>query len=376
MKRCHAIWIGILFLLTLTGCWDEKEIGEINYATALGIDYKDDKYILYVQILDFSNVAKQEGTKQSDKAPIFVGKSSGSTLNEAVFNLYKTSQQNINWGQVGTIIYSESTLNNGIEKVEQAMRRNGEFRYTPWMFGTHEPIEKIFGVSGFFRLPPLYTILYKPNDTYKGYSYIEPIRMYKLVSIYQDPGGTSLLPSISIDKDAWKEQASSEKPKETLKINGVYPITHGKTKEWMSFDDVAGLRWIEPDTKNTPVKIVVDGKEKGIVVITNPSAHIKLEGEGEESKFIINVEAEGQLTDLNEEMPSKNIEQIVKEQIKKEIITTYQNGINKDADIFNLKNILFRKGMEPKKVKDYRLTKESLKKVSISFHLESKGIYD
>ena len=65
MKRILML-LSMLSLL-LSGCWDNKEVQDINYITALGIDYKDNKYIIYVQMLDFATIAKQESSKPTEK---------------------------------------------------------------------------------------------------------------------------------------------------------------------------------------------------------------------------------------------------------------------------------------------------------------------
>lgn len=365
-----------MLLFILTGCWDAKELQNVNYVTAVGIDYSEGKYKVYVQVLDFSSIAKGDEPKSPEPVPLYIGESTGPTLIEAFNNLLKTSQRRINWGHVGAVIYSDAALKNGVEKIEQAMHRHGEYRYTPWMFGTQEPIEEIFGVTGFYRLPALYTILYRPRDLYKVRSYIKPIRMHKFVSIYQNPGGTAFIPSISVDKETWKEQVLKKNPKYTLKINGVYPVTRGKSKKRMTYEEVAGLRWVQPHTKDTPVKIVQNGKEKGSVDIINPSADIHQVMETGKPKFTIKVKAEGTLAGLAKNISSNKIEQLVEKQIKKEILTTYQHGINKNVDVYNLKSILFHNRMNSERLKDVQLTKDNLKKVSVHFHLESKGFYD
>ena len=66
MKRILML-LSMLSLL-LSGCWDNKEVQDINYITALGIDYKDNKYIIYVQMLDFATIAKQESRSQLKSA--------------------------------------------------------------------------------------------------------------------------------------------------------------------------------------------------------------------------------------------------------------------------------------------------------------------
>lgn len=376
LQKYKAVWLGVVILINLTGCWDEKEIGEVNYVTALGIDYKANHYILHVQMLDFANVAKQEGQKMSEDATLFVGKSSGATFAEAVNNLYKTSQQPFHWGQIGTIIYSETVLEKGVEKIQQAIKRNGEFRYTPWVFGTKEPIEELFSVTGFFHLPPIYTIMYQPEDTYGGYSYIKPIRMHKFISIYKSPGGTAILPSISIDNSAWKQLGSKDESKVTLRIDGGFQINEGKYQDWLSYEDLVGLRWIETDTKITPVKIMEDEKEIGVVEVTYPKTYIKQVGNRAEATFHLQIKAKGILADLQTELNQEQIEKLVKNQIKEDIKTTYQKGLEKEIDIYNLKTVLFRNGMTQDHLKEIHLSEGNLKNIIVDFYLESRGLLE
>jgi Ger(x)C family germination protein len=365
-----------MLLTVLTGCWDEKEIGVYGYVTALGIDFEDENYMLYVQMLDFSNVAKQEDNKVSNDPSLFIGKSSGETIYEAVNNLYKTSQKPLHWGQMGAIIYSETVLEKDIEEFQQAITRSGDFRYTPWIFGTNDSIEELFSVSGFFHLPPVYTILYQPEETYEIYSYIEPLRMYDFISLFNDPGSTVVLPSITMDTNAWRESGAEDRPKNTLRINGGYQITEGKYQDWMSYEDLTGIRWVQKKTNITPVKIIDNDKEIGIVEITDPSTHTQQAGQEEEAKFEIKIKAKGMITDLQEGLNQDQIENLVENQIREEIITTYQKGIEKNIDVYNFKNILFRNGMEPEKIKEIKLSEDSLSKITVDFHLESKGIFD
>ncbi len=363
-------------LLFLAGCWDEKEIGEVDYISTLAIDYKEEKYIIYVQMLDFSNVSKQETGKITQPAPLFIGKATGENINDAVYNLYRTTQQQVNWSHVGAIIFTESALKKGIGNVEQSLVKHGDFRYTPWMFGTKESIEDILSTTGFFQLPPVYTILYKPTDTYKLYSYIEPMRMFKFISAYKEPGGTALLPSLSINETDWKQSVQEPEDKKVLQINGAFPVSNGKYKEWLSYKEIVGLRWIQTHTQNTPVNLVEGDDIKGTVRIMKPSAKIELIEKGDDFHFNITVVAKGALINVENQLSVKKIQELVSKQIEKEIRATYLNGINKEADIYNLKNVLFHNRIKPEQLKDYPLTAESLNKITVNFELESKGAYN
>ncbi|WP_404293032.1 Ger(x)C family spore germination protein [Cytobacillus kochii] len=376
MKRTKIMLLIGCLIFVLTGCWDGKEIGEVNYVTTLGIDYKDEYYLLYVQSLDFSSVAKQETGKPTEPVPLYIGKGKGRNINDAIYDLYRTSQQSINWAHIGAIIYSESVLERGLDEVRQALRKNGEFRYTPWMFGTKDPIEEVLSVTGFFQMPPIYTILYKPTDTYNIYSFIRPLRMHHFSALLSEPGSTVLLPSLSIDDTKWTESKNKPIPKETLKINGTFPISDKKSKEWLSYDELSGIRWMEAKTKNTPVDLIKDGKIKGLVLVTKPSTKIRVLREKDNFQFTFHVKAKGTLESLEEYLSDDQIEKIVRKQIEKEIKETYLNGLEKDIDVFNLKNMIFHERVKPSQLNNNQLTADSLREVLVDFQLKSRGVYD
>uniref|UniRef100_UPI0030819BA5 Ger(x)C family spore germination C-terminal domain-containing protein n=1 Tax=Virgibacillus salexigens TaxID=61016 RepID=UPI0030819BA5 len=92
-------------------------------------------------------------------------------------------------------------------------------------------------------------------------------------------------------------------------------------------------------------------------------------------QFNIQLKASGSVTDLEEQLPMKEIENLVRQQMKKEIRETYEVGIEKGVDLYNIKNKLFHDRVKPDQLKNYPLTKEKLNKITVDFHLETEGIY-
>ncbi|MEB4887671.1 Ger(x)C family spore germination protein [Priestia megaterium] len=376
MKQIKIIILIGCFMFVLTGCWDEREIGEMNYAITLGIDYKDEYYLLYVQTLDFSGVAKQETGKLAEPSPLYIGKGKGRNINDAIYDLYRTSQQVINWAHVGAIVYSGSVLERGIDEVNQELEKNGQFRYTPWVFGTKDPIEEVLSIIGFFQMPPIYTIIYKPTETYNIYSFIRPLKMYHFSALLSEPGSTVLLPSLSIDDTKWIESKNKPTPKKTLKINGVFPISDKESKEWLPYDELSGIRWMEAKTKNTPIDLIKDGKIIGLVHVTKPSAKISVIRGKDDFQFKFHVKAKGALDSLEEHLSNDQIEIIVRKQIESEIKETYLNGLEKGIDVLNFRNKIFHKHVKPSQLNDIQLTADSLREVSVDFKLKNRGVYD
>ncbi|WP_306831827.1 hypothetical protein [Lysinibacillus sp. FN11] len=46
--------------LLLAGCWDVTEPQRMYYINAVGVDFEDDKYKVYLQIINFADVARSQ----------------------------------------------------------------------------------------------------------------------------------------------------------------------------------------------------------------------------------------------------------------------------------------------------------------------------
>ncbi|MGR5963290.1 Ger(x)C family spore germination protein [Bacillus paranthracis] len=153
--KSHKIKLIIMMLITsamLSGCWNIKEVQDIYYVAALGIDFKEGKYIAYAQLLDFSNVAKLEGARPDKQPPVWIGRGEGFTITEALNQLYKDAQQRLFWGHVSTIILSERLLRQDIKDSIDFINRYREIRYNILLYATKEPIDDILKTKAFFYI--------------------------------------------------------------------------------------------------------------------------------------------------------------------------------------------------------------------------------
>ena len=104
MLRLAKAAIALLLVpLMTTGCWDIKHVQDINYVAAIGVEYAEGKYDVYVQMLDFSSVAKMETGKPTAPVPVWIGKGSGDSPIHALDDLYQSSQLRIFYGQVNAV---------------------------------------------------------------------------------------------------------------------------------------------------------------------------------------------------------------------------------------------------------------------------------
>lgn len=107
MKKPAKYLSIILCTLILTGCWDTTEPDRLVYTTGIGIDYKDGKIVVFLQLVNMSGLAKTEGGSSVPNR-VDVCRATGKTIDEAIFNLYHTSDRRIYWGHLSFIIFSEN----------------------------------------------------------------------------------------------------------------------------------------------------------------------------------------------------------------------------------------------------------------------------
>lgn len=374
IKALVKLATGIFTLISLTGCWDLKTIQDTNYMTAIGFDYKDGKYIVYGQMLDFASVAKQEGGQSAQAPLIWVGKEEGATISDAFNKLYRTSQERVFWGHVGAYLFSKDALSQGISIFTDGAIRYSETRFTQWVYTTDESIESVFSVIPFFNVSPMSSILMQPADNYRQRSYIPPHRLFWVVSKIREPGFTVMLPSLGIDKEVWKK---NEKPDQKLYVSGVYSLNKQHDLEWFSENQFKGARWLNQYTSRTPMVIYNEGKAIQNVII-QPDYLIKVRSHGEQVLFDVEIKAYANIAEILKEISEKELGKLISKQITEEVKSTFELGKSRGIDVYALEHELYRDNFKTwAKLTDYGqkpLTDYELGNVSVNAKIVHSGM--
>jgi spore germination protein KC len=338
MNRLGRMLVGVLILVSQTGCWDMKTIQDTNYFTAIGFDFQKGNYIVYAQMLDFSSVAKQEAGKAGQPPHIWVGREEGATVNEAFNRLYKTTQQRVFWGHVSAYLFSSEALKQGISKFMDGSVRYSETRFTQWIYSTDESIEAIFSVVPFFNVSPMASILMNPIENYRQLSYIRPFRLYRAAALLREPGYTLMMPNLSIRDDTWKK---NQKPDPKLEVNGVYAVGKNNLAEWFSYNQFKGDRWMERSTARSPLVVYINGKPVRTVSIQRPKPHITLR-KGGDLIFDVHVKCKAITIESQETVDDVSVRKQIEKQIAEEIEQTFKMGKDRGVDIYQLEHNLYR----------------------------------
>jgi Ger(x)C family germination protein len=368
----------LLVLLAFpSGCWNSSDIQFIYFITTIGIDYQDGKFIAYNQVLNFSNIAKSESVQIGKQVPVWLSKSSGVTLSDAMSNAIPQSQMHFYWGHVKAIVLSERVLKHGIGEVIDALNRFRDVRYTVYIFGTKEPLEKVLIQQSIFNSSPVDSLLAAPQRSYKMESKVPQQWSFKFLAQLYDPGNSALLPSLSFSPNTWHE---ADKPKPQFIIDGAYFFNQMKYAGWMSTSDLIGAHWMQRKLQAAGIPVPDDQNPDAFVMITKPKVKIIPIINGDEVRFRIRLKYIGEIFELKKDTTVDEIEKLAEEAIRKHIRETYLKAVAQHIDVYRLSEVLYRRhphlyhkladrdGILP-------LTANTLDGIDIRIHIKNTGRY-
>ncbi|MEW9701439.1 Ger(x)C family spore germination protein [Paenibacillus sp. SI8] len=377
MRKASLIIVtACLFLLS--GCWNSKDIQTMAYVTAVGLDYENGKYISYVQILNFVNVAKSESSQIGKNVPAWIGKGEGITVTESFNAIYSTSQLRVFWGHVKAVVCSERFLKNG-QRVKEAydmMNRYREIRYNVLLFGTKEPLRDLFVQKSILNFSPLDSLLDNPSQIYSQRSYIMPLYGFKLIAQSNEAGQSAMLPSISFDKESWTEDKQA---KSMFRIDGAYYFHNDKFLGWMSEKELEGFRWLQEKLQRSPIHIPDTRAPVAAIVMLKPKSRILPIIRDGQVYYNITLHINSYLDELVSDITKEDMEKQAAQVIEDQIRSTFEIGLGKHIDVLQLCERLYRK--YPQKWHelhgrdDFILNAESLDRVDVKVNLRHTGKY-
>ncbi|ACT04678.1 Ger(x)C family spore germination protein [Paenibacillus sp. JDR-2] len=360
----------------LPSCANSRDIQNMAYVTALGVDYVNGEYKTYVQVLNFSNIARSENTSLGQKVPIWIGTGHGETLALSLADTNETSQFPLFWGHLKAVVLSENLMRRGGKETYATLNRHYEVRYNVLVFGTKEKMEDILTQKSIFNLSPLDTIMYTSVQNRSQSPYVIASYGNRLIANMNEPGNSLYIPSISINKHTWLEEKAG---RGMFEMNGAYFFDKGRIVNWMSLEELKGLRWATEKINRTTLQVPLEDGHKGAILFAHPWMKVipKVQSNGD-VKFDLKVTAKGTIRD-SENATIAEMEKQAEKAIVAEIRETYLMGLAKHCDPFKLEETLYRE--RPRlfhqltKGGFFFLNEHSLGRVQVTVKIASTGKY-
>lgn len=357
-------------LVFVSGCWDFISIDNTYYIYSLGIDYQDNNYIVYAQLVNLAQLSApiHAGTlAQDDESWTGIGK--GSSIAAAASQIQLSLENNVDWGHLNAIIFTENALRHGVREAFDLLLHYYKLRMIQWIFATDQPLEKVLHTLPIIFRTPYYSLIGSPLNYYRHSSYVRPIRSHRLVQQMHEPGKTVLLPKLNI-KHRWS--GTNEKNLPSLMVDGLFPLENYRAKTKLLFPEILGLRWLQKDLRNSKLFINKNGNEVAQLECSSPKPKIDVKVIQNTPQYSIQTNPKCRVMTMQIGLKREEIERLGEQAIEHEIRETYLKGLKKRTDIYSLSNIFYRHYPKQWK-KNLKLTPHSLRSVHVQLQLTDTG---
>jgi len=338
----------MLSILLLTGCWDMREIDEIGFVMAIGIDKAGElgQYTVTVQIANPSAGGPENGTT---KEAVWVATADGSSVFDAIRKLVRISSKRIVWAHNNVIIIGESLARESITPVIDFFTHNPELRMkTNLVIANGNAKEYLYSKAGMEQIPgmSLSEIIRYQSLTAESIT-SDMLRVaYDYNNQYLEPliSAVSLKRVVTTMKDG-KAQGESE----TINLSGAAVFKNNKMVGWLSPEETRGVAWVLNETRDTVVTVSDSEHENKSVSVETHNVKSKITAQVEDGVPYITIKISGAgsiveedgSTELTIDEIKDELEDLINGKIVDEIVTSI-NKLQKEynSDVLNFAKII------------------------------------
>ncbi|NGQ93675.1 Ger(x)C family spore germination protein [Brevibacillus sp. SYP-B805] len=354
-KICIVVLL-LLCLTMLSGCWSKKELTDLAFVIAVGIDKtKEGQYVTTYQVVNPGNVAgaKQIGGGASG-VPISIFISTGDNLFEASRKASKKMSRLLYFAHTNLVVIGEGMAREGIGGLLDVLERSNQFRTTAKVIiAHHHSAEEVLKV-----LTPIDKI--SANQIIKTLEFSERTwgqtintDVWKMIHDIASSGkhpvasGVDLIGSVEKGQRLTNVQVSE--PDARLNLDDLALFKDDKLVSWVSGEAARGVLWVLDKIKQTGVTIEWNGKKEavGYKVIRTKTEVVPHLKHGKPS-ISIDIRAEGDIAeapvpiDLADVKQVFALEKMIQHNIKKEVLEAVKKAQQEKIDVFGFGDAVYR----------------------------------
>lgn len=380
IKKILLIIILIVFLFTLTGCYDANTIENSYYIVALGIDLNADDsinpYHISIQIAKNKSSSSDSGGGSSQSSAYSIYSVDAQTISNGINILNNYLDKKINLSHCSAIIFSEELAKHGISDALNALSSNHEIRPNTYVLissqKAQDVLDKVSNAGEDFS-SRFYEYIVNSFD-YTGYSVETTFN--KLLSEINNTLGDGIAIYTVINNDSIQNTGlavfkNDRMVGHTSAVESIaYLLLVNKLEE-------SSITIDNPSNENTKIDLdigIMKSCNKDIEIINN-APYITC-------NFFVagNIEASGKDFDYTK---SENILKIEEhaEKYLTNLITDYLYKLSRDynSDILNFENMYTKKCLTNKDLEDIHfkdIYKDSVFKVTVNVDIGSTHLFE
>ncbi|WP_028308811.1 Ger(x)C family spore germination protein [Desulfitibacter alkalitolerans] len=336
-----------LVMISITGCWNNKDVTEINIAAAVGIDKSDDHKIeLTVQLVKPDAMKLGEGGGGGKEKAVEVFSITGDTVFECFRNLLIIVNQKIFISHLQLIVIGEQMARDGLSDIMDFFARDHEANRQAGVIiakGTSAK-EILTAESTLEKIPALHILSVLKNNA--SFAKTQKLMMIDVLKEISSPGKNLTIGVIEGAKE--KEKPSLK----DMKIEGSAAFKNDKLIGWLNSQETRGLLFTGDQVKsgiiNIPNPLNEDKKVAIEMIRSSGKKDVKIKDE--KLVFLIEIKEEGNIGDQqgNGDLTTPELIQKLEEEVAgaiekdiRDIVDLAQKEYQ--SDIFGFGEIVYRK---------------------------------
>ncbi|MED3562955.1 Ger(x)C family spore germination protein [Bacillus xiapuensis] len=353
-KYLLVFFLLLMFLPIVSGCWNQKELTDLAFVMAMGVDRGEDKkFHLSVQIVNPGNVSLGQGGG-GQGLPIVVYKTAGNTITEGARNLTKQISRRLYYAHTNLVVVSEEIAKTDFLDIMDALDRDPEFRTTTELVvARHSSAEDVISTLSHLDKLPVNKITKEIKGTEKTLGENMQITIDDILASLVTSGKQALANGIKLignkDEVGKADMLQKTKAEAVPSADGIAIFKSGKLHGWVDQKYARGVVWLLNKAESTAINLNWNGK-KAALTIAPIRSKTKVSAIMKNGKPVINVllENEGWISEANTTIDLTNpeviktIDQKVEKEIKKEIQAAIKAVQKKKSDVIGFGEVIHR----------------------------------
>lgn len=292
------IFIILMFILMLSGCYNYKELNEISIISSISIDKDGDEYLVGAQIMN----AKQEEESESSQVIVYTAK--GKTINEALRDMTMKSPSKLYGGHLSKLVISEEVAKEGIINVIDIFQRLTEIRneFTITIAKGIDASDVIKVMTAPESVPAEYVkTSLQSADISSALTY--STKTDEFVSYYLKNGIDPVIAVVEV-KDYKKKGTTTDNTATTDPITkiilGNIGVTHNsKLEKFLTKDETIGYNFIRNQVQEMIIPVKCDDKYYSSISVLGNDTKTKVEKLNNKYQINLNIETKAIIAEYN-----------------------------------------------------------------------------
>ena len=354
----RKILLVVIILITLTGCYNYRELNDLAIVSAISVSKVDEEYNVIVQVV---KPKKEQDTSNINQPNFITFKSKGETLQEAFRLIVKESPKKIYGAQMQVLLLDESVAKDDLSDILDFFAREPEVRNEFYVLVSKndnvlEVLTPLDNISSQNIMESL-----EANNKYLGYANL--VTFNDLLAYYQNERIQIALPSIYLtgNNNVGDEEENIDASEvDTSVVLGPLAIFKGnKLIGYLSEEESLAYNIVMDNITNALITNKYDDDK--YIVSELIKSKTDLEVDSKNNKINITVKGNAAIKEVNynninlkDENNVKKIEDDLNKKIEKLVKNSIKNVTKKyNSDIFGFENLFYKEDYKYyKQIKD------------------------